>query len=89
MEYVLKNGFCTLIWLDLFANEDPTIYNSWDTLCTVPKPQNNVVYPNVLTNTDSLMYRVTSTGEFQYRARSGQEYYNCQGHVTYPTLETG
>lgn len=38
---------------------------------------------------DNVEYRVTNTGAFQYKAKSGQSNYLGYGSLFYPTTETG
>lgn len=89
VQYILKNGFCSLIWLGIPRFGSPAKYGEWVTVCTVPAPQHDSIYASNIQGIDNVEYRVTNTGVFQYKAKSGQSNYLGFGALFYPTDDTG
>ena len=89
VQYILKNGFCSLIWVGIPRYGTPTEYDEWVTVCTVPTTRHDVNYAPNIQGTANVEYRVTNAGEFQYKAKSGQSNYLGYGSIVYPTDDTG
>lgn len=85
VQYILKNGFCSLIWTGIPRYGSPAKYDEWITVCTVPTTQHDLNYAPNIQGTDNVEYRVTNNGEFQYKAKSGQSNYLGYGGIVYPT----